>query len=117
MAKYYLTERAAIHLRQIYNYTVERWGEKQAGIYMQKIVKHFQTLAAKPEIGRSRKDNPAQYFMAEIEKHHAIYRKFRGGIIVAAVLHTKRDIEGIMNQIGSALAFEISIIEENIEEK
>ena len=45
MAKYFLTERAAIHLRDIYDYSVDTWGEDIANAYMAKVIKKLQQIA------------------------------------------------------------------------
>lgn len=114
MATYYLTERAAIHLRDIYTYTVDQWGEKQAERYMQGIIRHLQKIAANPEIGKMRRNRSMPFLMAVAEKHYVIYRECEEGIIVASLLHSKRDIESIIQQIGLPLALEIQEIERQI---
>lgn len=106
-----LTERAADHLQEVYDYTRARWGEKQADIYLKKIYQQLQKLAANPDIGASRAHRSEPYLMAPTQQHYAIYKTWEKGIIVAAILHSKRDIESIINQIGASLALEIDQIE------
>ncbi len=116
MANYFLTERAANHLKEIYEYSLENWGEEIATRYMGQVIKRLQKLAANPEEGRNRRKRSTPYLMAPVEKHFAIYKAVDEGIIVVAVLPGMRNIEGIMERIGDALAKEIREIENSGEE-
>ena len=50
MHKYRLTPSAKSDLIEIWNYTVETWGEKQAEKYLQDIEDKLNQLAANPEL-------------------------------------------------------------------
>ena len=111
MAKYFLTERAAIHLRDIYDYSVDTWGEDIANAYMAKVIKKLQQIAQAPGRGIQRQHRSSPFLMAPTEKHFAVYKQLEQGIIVAAMLHGTRDIEKVIARITPALAEEINKIE------
>jgi toxin ParE1/3/4 len=52
MRKYRLTPTAKSDFVEIWNYSVETWGEKQAEKYLQDIEDTLNQLAANPELGR-----------------------------------------------------------------
>ena len=114
MAKYFLTERAAIHLRDIYAYSVDTWSDALADAYMAKLIKRLQQIAQAPDRGIQRQHRSSPFLMAPTEKHFAVYKQVEQGIIVAAMLHGTRDIENIIARITPALTEEICKIEGGI---
>lgn len=53
MAEYVIFERAKNDLREIADYTQNRWPDAQAGCYVRMLLGEFARLADKPLIGRS----------------------------------------------------------------
>jgi len=51
-----LTPRAAADLDAIADYTLERWGPQQLGIYLRQLNARFEWLAENPHAGRERDD-------------------------------------------------------------
>ena len=114
MAKYVLTKRAALDLREIYNYSADQWGDIRAEKYLSDLYDAFQHMADEPQIGQFRQYRSAPFLMSPSEKHYAIYMKIEGGIAIATILHSKRDIESVISEIGEGLIAEISVIVENL---
>ncbi len=54
--KYKLTPAARNDIKQIWHYSVETWGEKQATVYMTQLETRFDELAENPLLGRARPD-------------------------------------------------------------
>jgi toxin ParE1/3/4 len=89
----FLTSEAIDDIQDIFQFTLETWGEKQACYYKDKIDNTFKLIQNNPEIGR-RKDN---YFVGcycfAVEKHIVFYRIKDQSIQVVRLLHSSRDIE------------------------
>lgn len=53
MAEFFLRPKAIADLEDIWDYTVEAWGEEQAERYLRSINECFRKIADNPSIGRS----------------------------------------------------------------
>ncbi|MDA0194004.1 MAG: type II toxin-antitoxin system RelE/ParE family toxin [Bacteroidetes bacterium] len=111
MAKFFLTRRANIDLLNIEDYSLRKWGEYQTDTYMNDLFHTFNKIANKPEIGRLRYDRSFPFYMAPTKQHFAIYQPNKEGIIIATVLHGRRNIETIVRNMAVTLAAEIRDIE------
>lgn len=52
MAKYYFTNKAVEDLSQIWEYTIEKWSEKQADKYYELLLVTCSELAKNPNLGK-----------------------------------------------------------------
>lgn len=92
MADYRLTPAAKSDLIDIWNYTVNTWGEVQAEKYLLEIQTALEHLAANPEIGKQRPEIAIGYYSFPVEKHMIFYLCSNGFIDIIAVLHGRMDI-------------------------
>jgi len=111
MANFFLTRRANMDLLDIEDYSLRKWGEDQAEIYMNDLYYAFGEVAKKPEIGKLRYDRSFPFYMAPARQHFAIYKPLEMGIIIATVLHGRRNMESIVRNMATTLASEIWDIE------
>ncbi|MCF8075285.1 MAG: type II toxin-antitoxin system RelE/ParE family toxin [Desulfotignum sp.] len=93
MRKYRLTPSAKSNLIEIWNYTVEAWGEKQAEKYLQEIEDKLNKLAANPELGRPRPEISPGYYSFPAQKHIIFYLNSGSHIDIIGILHGKMDID------------------------
>ena len=93
MHKYRLTHSAKSDLIEIWNYTVDNWGEKQAEKYLQDIEDKLNQLAANPELGRQRPEISPGYYSFPAQKHIIFYLKSGSYIDIIGILHGKMDID------------------------
>ena len=91
MAEFFLRPKARQDLEDIWNYTYDNWGEAQADSYIYDTGVAFQTLADKPERGRSCDDIREGYRMHYIGKHIIFYRATKKGIEIVRILHQRMD--------------------------
>jgi toxin ParE1/3/4 len=66
MPKYRLTPAAKSDLIEIWNYTVDTWGEKQTEKYLQDMEDKLNQLAETPEIGQQRSEIRPGYFLTSL---------------------------------------------------
>ncbi|MGM0681280.1 MAG: type II toxin-antitoxin system RelE/ParE family toxin [Thermodesulfobacteriota bacterium] len=93
MPDYRLTPAAKSDLIDIWNYTVDSWGEKQAEKYMYDIETKLEQLATNPEIGRKRPEIAPGYHSFPVGKHIIFYRQSNDHIDIIGILHGKMDID------------------------
>nr|VFJ91718.1 MAG: toxin ParE1/3/4 [Candidatus Kentron sp. LFY]VFJ94234.1 MAG: toxin ParE1/3/4 [Candidatus Kentron sp. LFY] len=107
MADFYITNRARFHMLEIEERSTSDWGETRTKRYMSDLLAAFQKIADDPKVGNVRKHRLEPFLMAPAEQHYAIYAETEKGIVIAAVLHKRRDIEAIIRDIGPTLDREI----------
>lgn len=92
MARIYKQPLAEQDLINIWRYTFETWGEKQADTYLDELENIFQLLATQPNLGRMKIEfaQPVRFF---IHAHDLIvYQTISHGISVVRVLHKSMDV-------------------------
>ena len=72
-------------------------------------------MADHPEKGKLRRHRSFPYLMAPAEKHYAVYEPLESGIVIAAIIYSKRDIETLIKMLGAELAAEIKQTRQRIE--
>jgi len=117
MSKFYLTRRANTELFAIESSSTLQWGEERAVQYMDDIYGAFKRISQNPETDQVRFHRSMPFLMAPAEQHFAIYKVFKKGIIIATVLHGRRNIEAIIRDMAPALEAEINEIEKRISGK
>lgn len=114
MAHYYFTRQAFLDLEDIHQFSVKHWGERVAQAYMEELYKSFQEIADQPGKGKLRRHRSYPYFMAPAGKHFAVYEPLESGIVIATVIHSKRDIETLVRMWGPELAAEIKQLRQRL---
>jgi toxin ParE1/3/4 len=110
----HVTRRAFNDLEAVSAYSAEHWGRRVAEAYLDELYGALQQIANDPARGAARRHRSHPYLMASIGKHFAIYESTDDGIIVAAILHGRRDVERIIAQLSGALAMEVQIIRDQL---
>lgn len=87
---YKLTEKAVNDFRGIYDYTLMRFGEKQADLYTDALEKIFQTLSEMPDIGLDYDTVPGVKQIS-FQSHMVFYAVRWKGILIVRILHQQMD--------------------------
>lgn len=114
MTEFFLTRRANIDLIDIEEFSLRKWGIDQTELYMNDLYHAFAEIAKNPETGRLRHDRSFPFYMSPARLHFAVYKPVDKGIIIATVLHGRRNIEIIVRNMAVTLASEIQNIESGI---
>ncbi|WP_404333340.1 type II toxin-antitoxin system RelE/ParE family toxin [Sphingomonas sp. MMS12-HWE2-04] len=86
-----LTRAAGRDLDDIYDYTLEHWGEAQAGEYVRALQKACRLLSSDPELGAIADILPG-YRKLRHREHLIFYRILTGRIVVSRILHPRMDV-------------------------
>lgn len=90
MRTYRLGPKGTSDLAEIFDYTVDNWGEEQADNYAEELARCFQLLADSPGLGRACDLIHPGIRRFELGKHVIFYKPDRHGIIVSRILHQSR---------------------------
>lgn len=87
MAEFQLTRKADRDLIDIYLYTLETFGARQAEDYRTGITRCLHLLAANPRIGRLAAGLPHGVRRHEHGRHVIFYREDTRGVLILTILH------------------------------
>jgi toxin ParE1/3/4 len=90
---YSLAKNADADLQNIYWFTHERWGEKQAERYINGLFSTFEKLAQFPEMGRLRSELSAKIRSFAHKRHVIYYFAMDSEIGISRILHGSMDVE------------------------
>ena len=94
---------AESRLIEIWDYTLEKWGEKQADAYVRGLVAALHSLALNRQRWRKVPDRTlAGVWFARHEHHYIFFRELSGGTVgVITVLHESMDLPARIKDVRS----------------
>ena len=94
MANYNLTNKAVEDLTNIWNYTFEKWSEKQADKYYTMLIDNCQEIADNPELGKNYDRIISTLFGMRTIRHIIFYRKISiDKVEITRILHENMDLK------------------------
>jgi toxin ParE1/3/4 len=99
MAKYRLTIKAVEDLTSIWNYTLEKWSEKQADKYYNLLVDNFNEIARNPQLGKNYSDVVENISGFRVGRHIIFYKQVLDSeIVVIRILHEQMDLKNRLKE-------------------
>ncbi|HRP89384.1 MAG TPA: type II toxin-antitoxin system RelE/ParE family toxin [Edaphocola sp.] len=99
MAKYVLTNEAVEDLTKIWDYTFDKWSEKQADKYYEILLENCQRIADDPNIGKNYKEVTDGLLGLKVNRHIIFYRKLNNRPIeIIRILHERMDLKNRLNE-------------------
>lgn len=94
MPGYKLTNKAVEDLTDIWNYTLEKWSEKQADRYYRMLIDNFYEISRNPGLGKSYSDIFNNLLGFRVGRHIIFYRIIqRNDIEIIRILHEQMDLK------------------------
>jgi len=90
--KYYLTIQAENDIKDIWDYSVDQWGEQQAGKYSEQLEHRLTWLTENPHLGTKRNEVKEGYLSYFQGKHTIFYRDTSNGIEIIGIPHQNEDV-------------------------
>ena len=87
-----LSPRAEDDFADIFQYSLESWGEEQAYPYRDILDKALLTIQDNPQIGHSRPELSAQHLIFPAGRHIIVYRVTTRALLVSRILHGRMDL-------------------------
>jgi toxin ParE1/3/4 len=88
-----VSPRAQADIDDIWEYTVERWGERQAETYIGIIKEGVDAIAANPAVGRPCDDVRPNYRRYPVGSHVLFFRVRADEVVVVRILHQRMDVD------------------------
>ena len=101
MSGYVLSLDADADLQDIYAYSNEAWGERQAVLYLNDLYVVFGRIGHHPAIGRPRRELGDEIRSLPHGAHVVFYMPWQGEVAILRVLHGSMDVERVSGAIGS----------------
>lgn len=99
MSKYKLTNKAVEDLTNIWNYTFDKWSEKQADKYYEMLLENCQNIAEDPKIGKKYEGVKNELLGLKVNRHIIFYRQLDNKQIeITRILHGRMDLENRINE-------------------
>lgn len=94
MSRYVLSPAARVDVEQIWDYTCDRWDDKQAEKYVREIQRAIDRVVDSPEIGRACDEVRPGYRKHAVGAHTLYYRIAGVDVIdVVRILHQRMDVD------------------------
>jgi toxin ParE1/3/4 len=91
--RFVVSPRAQADLDDIWDYTVQQWGVRQAEIYVRLVKTAVESVAADPKVGRNCDDVRPGYRRYPVGSHVMFYRVTATAVVVVRILHRRMDVE------------------------
>ncbi|MCO5231865.1 MAG: type II toxin-antitoxin system RelE/ParE family toxin [Chitinophagales bacterium] len=99
MVKYKLTNEAVEDLTKIWDYTFDKWSEKQADKYYEMLLENCRRIADDPNIGKKYDGIRDELFGLKVNRHIIFYRKLNERPIeITRILHERMDLKIRLNE-------------------
>ncbi|MBL4761046.1 MAG: type II toxin-antitoxin system RelE/ParE family toxin [Mariprofundaceae bacterium] len=97
MSNFFLSLDADEDLQNIYIFTEEKWGAKQAEKYTLELYGAFELISDNPKIGRLRRELGQGIRSLPHSSHVVFFMEWQGEIAITRVLHNSRDFEELFD--------------------
>lgn len=99
MANFNLTKKAVEDLNNIWNYTIDKWSEKQADKYYSLLKEFCQEIADNPTVGKKYEGIADDLFGYKVNRHIIFYRVLKDQPIeITRILHGRMDLKNRINE-------------------
>lgn len=99
MAVYKLTNEAVNDLNQIWEYTTQKWSERQADNYYNLLIESCQNIADNPNLGKNYDGIKPELLGFKTNLHIIFYRKSSSEYIeITRILHERMDLKNKINE-------------------
>ncbi len=96
MSNFFLSLDADEDLQDIYIYTEEKWGAKQAEQYLLDLYEAFELIANNPKMGRLRQELGQGIRSLPHLSHVVLFMQWKNEMAIVRVLHSSRDFEKLI---------------------
>jgi len=110
MSQLFLTDRAMDDLHEIYEYSVEKWGESIASKYIIAFEDAFSILKSRKGILKVNKKISSRFRVYFVQKHCLICEVIENKIIVITIKHSSMNILERLKKLEPSLDDEVQFL-------
>ena len=115
MTRLALTQRAALDLVEIEDYSIKAWGRRTAAAYIGKFETAFGLLSESPDLLRPVPDFSPHLLFYRVEQHWVIAHRTPKTTYVLAIRHGAMDLHSRLAELEPILAQEIEILSRRLQ--
>lgn len=94
MAGFYFTNRAVADLNQIWEYTIEKWSERQADKYYNELIKACDKISRNRNTGKRYGKIVPDLFGFHVNRHIIFFRRIKSdNVEITRILHESMDLK------------------------
>ena len=116
MSKFYLTSRALDDLQEIYDFSVEEWGEEVALRYMKSFEDAFSVLKENKGLLKVNSNISSKFRAYFVKKHCVICDIVEDTIFVLTIRHTSINLLERLKDLTPSLEEEVKILHTKLKE-
>ena len=100
MSQFVIFKPANQTLDEIWEYSLETWGEKQAEIYIEGLFNILQKAASREVLWRKlHKQTFLETYFVKYQRHYIFFRELEDNLIgVISIIHEQRDIVSLLEK-------------------
>lgn len=99
MCNYKLTNKAVNDLTNIWNYTFDKWSEKQADKYYALLIESCQFISDNTNIGKKYSGVKEELLGLKVNKHIIFYRRINDfSVEITRILHEQMDLKSRIHE-------------------
>jgi plasmid stabilization system protein ParE len=100
MSQFVIFKPANQTLDEIWEYSLETWGEKQAEIYIEGLFSILQKAASREVLWRKlHKQTFLETYFVKYQRHYIFFRELEDSLIgVISIIHEQRDIVSLLEK-------------------
>lgn len=112
-----LTEHALQDLAEIQEYSLAKWGERQADKYLDDMESALSRIQERPDLLRPETQFSPFLSFYRVNKHLLVCDRVESTIYLLAVIHGNRDIPSRLSELTPSLAAEVELLREKLAKK
>jgi plasmid stabilization system protein ParE len=109
-----LTQAALVSINELEQYSIENWGKKVAGRYIDDLEAGLIRIQEQPDLLRSQPEFHSDFCFYRVNKHLLVCDRQLNSIIVLAVIHAAQDIPDRLADLEPTLAKEVESLHEKL---
>ena len=117
MARAYLSRRALLHIDEIDEYSIDRWGERVAERYLADMFAAIRRLEESPNLLQARPGHSVRLQFYCVREHTLVCDVLGDDIYVLAVWHGSTDFTGRLEKLEPQLISEAELMARRIEQQ
>lgn len=116
MTKVHFTSRTLDDLQDIYDYSIEEWGEKTALKYMSSFEDAFRLVQENPNLLRINEKISSRFYIYNVRKHYLICDIINEEIYVITIKHISMNVLERLRDLEPLLDEEVKVLQKKLKE-
>jgi len=110
MIRVELTRQAMLDLREIEEYSIENFGQKAAGQYIDDIEAALVMIQQRPDLLNAKQEIPCFFQFYRVRKHYLVCARGKNLIIILTIKHCQMDLPERLLELEPGLLHEAELL-------